>query len=520
MRLKKPHISPGSWLLAVASGCLLTLIFPKSHLWMLSFFALVPLMVTIHGKTARESFFLGFAAGVIHFCSLIYWLVPTLHQYGGLHPVLATIILCLLSAYLALYPAVFAFLCRKSNFGPAWFPIMAACLWVSLEYIRTYAFSGFAWGLIGYSQSDNRVLIQSADLTGVYGISFLIVLINALIAVSWTAWRENRLSQCRIPAVYTTVLIMSALLYGQHALDTIEKKIHAAEKTLVGIVQGNIAQDKKWSPAFKARTVEKYCSLSLSVNDRRPDLIVWPETALPFYFGMEKELSERVISCIQSSDTAFLIGAPAVETQFQPVRFYNRAYLFKPSGMISGTYEKHHLVPFGEYVPFGRYLNFLGKIIAQAGDFTAGTTGFVPLDFSGHKTGVLICFEILFPGIAADFVHNGADILTTLTNDAWFGRTSAARQHFSISVFRAVETRRSLVRAANTGISGFIDPSGAVHHTTPLFTDAAIVGQLPALKYVTPYSRYKDLFVWLAMVAFSLGFMVKRLNKTPKEKTR
>lgn len=499
---------------ALICGFLLTLSFPRPGLSYLAFFALVPLLISIRSMTAKESFLHGFAAGLFHFSTLIYWIVPTVHVYGGLHPVFAVSTLTLLCFYLALYPAIFALLLKKINPGPWLVPVLAACLWTGLEYIRTYAFTGFSWGVLGYSQYKNLLLIQIADFTGVYGISFLIVLVNYLLADIFTRLKNTPKKINLIPVIYTLLLISGVLLYGKQKIKTIDSQIKTAEKTIIKVVQGNIKQDLKWSDAFKSRTIDKYIRLSIEApKPLPPDLVIWPETALPFYYGLEKPLSNKVDACIRSSKTNFLIGSPAVTADENHTRFYNRAYMLNRFSIITGTYDKSHLVPFGEYVPLGDYLTFLGKITAQAGNFSKGDKTFVPLKFNDHKTGVLICFEILFPSIASSFVKNGADILTTITNDAWFGHTSAPQQHFSIAVFRAIENRRTVVRSANTGISGFIDPKGKILESTELFQDSTVTRQVAALKQISFYTRYGDMFAISSIVAFCFVFMLKGFRK-------
>ncbi len=498
---------------ALASGCLLTLSFPKTGFFALAFVALIPVLVSIRKMTLKQSFLSGFITGFIHFSTLIYWIIPTLTVYGGLHPALAALALGLLCCYLALYPAVFIVLYKKGDFNPVLSPLMAACLWIGLEYIRTYALTGFSWGALGYSQYANLSLIQMADFSGVYGISFIIVLVNASLAQIRTAWGKKQRILCLLSLFYTLVLVLGALFYGSQKIRTVDNRIKTSPGAAIGIVQGNILQDIKWNAEFAARTIEKYDRLTRAAAARHPDLIVWPETALPFYYGLDPALSFRVDHIIRSSNTSFLIGSPAFERQDKKLLYYNRAYMFNPDAAVTGTYDKHHLVMFGEYVPFKKYLKFLGKITAQAGDFSPGTNPFVPLEFNGHKTGVLICFEILFPKIASRFVINGATFLTTMTNDAWFGYTSAARQHFTISVFRAVENHRAVIRASNTGISGFIDPAGRILQTTDLFMNQSVIRTLPALSGISFYTRYGDVFTWSAMVAFFLCFMVKGFYK-------
>ncbi|MBW2654486.1 MAG: apolipoprotein N-acyltransferase [Deltaproteobacteria bacterium] len=509
---------------ALISGMALTLCFPKAGLSYLAFFALVPWLVSIQSMTSKESFYSGFIAGFFFFLTLIYWIVPTVHVYGGLHPVLAISTLILLCFYLALYPAIFAFLLKKID-QKSWFsPLLASCLWTALEYIRTYAFTGFSWGGLGYSQYSNLSLIQIADFSGVYGVSFLIVLINYLLAVIWTTGvKKNLRKKLFLPVIYTIILSAGVLFYGSQKINTIDSQIKAAQKTNISIVQGNIKQNLKWNDAFKARTIEKYIHLSRAESKRadskKADLVIWPETALPFYYGFDRQLSNQVDQCVRSLKTNFLIGSPAFEYDKNQIKFYNRAYMLNRFSIVTGTYDKHHLVPFGEYVPLGNYLTFLGKITAQAGNFSIGDKTFTPLEFNHHnlkvtrKTGVLICFEILFPSIASKFVKNGADILITITNDAWFGHTSAALQHFSIAVFRAVENHRTVARAANTGISGFIDPKGKILEKTDLFTDQTITRQVPVLNRISFYTKYGDIFAISSIVAICFAFMLKGFRK-------
>ena len=515
---------------ALISGLALTLSFPKANLSYLVFFAMVPWFMSMGSMTSKESFYSGFIAGLFHFLTLIYWIVPTLNVYGELHPVLAVSTLILLCLYLSLYPAIFAFLLKQmdANFWVA--PIAAACVWTGLEYIRTYAFTGFSWGALGYSQYENLLLIQIADFSGVYGVSFLIVLINYLLATLGLSLKKGLQKNQVFHIMYTAILFAGAIFYGDQKINTLNSQIEKAKKPILTIVQGNIKQDLKWSEEFKTRTLEKYIHLTheefkKAGSPEKPDLVIWPETALPFYYGYDKNLSNQVDQCVRALKTNFLIGSPAFKTDKNKTKFYNRAYMFNRFSIITGTYDKTHLVPFGEYVPFGDYLTFLGKLTAQAGDFSTGDKTFNPLEFNVHnlkvtrnlkvtsKTGVLICFEILFPSIASRFVKNGADILTTITNDAWFGHTSAASQHFSIAVFRAVETRRTIARAANTGISGFIDPKGKILETTALFTDRAVTRQVPALNQISFYTKYGDVFAICSIVAICMVFMVKGFRK-------
>lgn len=496
------------------SGLLLTLSFPNTGWYPIAFLALVPWIVSLRNLTKRESFISGLCMGLTHFLTLIYWIVPTVHEYGQLHIALAAACLILLCLYLSLYPAVFAFLLKKSPPPPLWTPFWAAALWTSLEYVRAHAFTGFAWGALGYSQYSNALILQIADFSGVFGVSFLIVFVNVSLSLAWLVLKRKLPKKNLLTIGCSILLLSAALIYGRHQLRAVTAEMDTASNAAISVIQGNIEQAVKWNTAFKNATVEKYTRLSESVYKKNPDLIIWPETALPFYYGFDQELSGRVDQCIRKGKGNFLIGSPAFERDDEQLHYYNRAYMLNRLSLVTGTYDKTHLVPFGEYVPFGNYLTFLGKLTAHAGNFSRGSGQFSPLAFNNHKTGVLICFEILFPSIAANFVKNGADMLTTITNDAWFGYTSAARQHFAIAVFRAVENRRSLARAANTGISGFIDPVGRVFDTTTLFKDQAITRSLPMLDRISIYTKYGDFFAWGCILAFFFGFMVKKAQQT------
>jgi apolipoprotein N-acyltransferase len=220
-------------------------------------------------------------------------------------------------------------------------------------------------------------------------------------------------------------------------------------------------------------------------------LIVWPETAVPFYMFHDKLLTEMVLQGIKSVDADFVIGSPAVKTENGRTDYFNRAYLITSDGAVAGQYDKVHLVPFGEYVPLKRFLPFVGKMVAQVGDFKPGRRGETLL-WNDKPLGMLICYEAIFPGLARDMVRNGAQLLVNITNDAWFGRTSAAYQHYSMSVLRSVETRRFQVRAANTGISGFIDPAGRILAASDLYVDATLTADIGLLTGRTLYSRWGD----------------------------
>ncbi|MFZ5563409.1 MAG: apolipoprotein N-acyltransferase, partial [Thermodesulfobacteriota bacterium] len=416
----------------------------------------------------------------------------------------------LLAIYLAFYMGVFAAVYAGLRNRPALRILAAPVAWTGLEYVRSFLLSGFPWEPIGCSQYRVLPLIQMADLTGVYGISFLIVLANSLLA-----WAASRLPERKsltatekagVSALFILFLIMagSAWLYGAWRLTQVSAIMTDAPKKKVAVVQGNIDQNQKWDFAFRDATVEKYLALCRRAAVEGPDLVVLPETAMPFYFLYDAEATRKVLETARETGAWFLAGAPAAAGENGVTEYYNSAYLITPQGRVAGRYDKTHLVPFGEFVPLGplrEWLPFVRTIVAAAGDFTAGKVGRT-LDLDGLPLGVQICYEIIFPYQARRVVQNGAGLIVNITNDAWYGRTSAPWQHFSMVVFRAVETRRAVVRSANTGVSGYIAPTGRMVGATPLFVESVKTWEVPVMRAMTVYSRYGDLFAKICLVGF------------------
>jgi apolipoprotein N-acyltransferase len=492
-----------NWFLAILSGVLLTCAFPKVGLWQLGWFALVPLLMAVKDLTSGQAFRIGFAAGLAHFLTLLYWLLYTMQIYGGLPFYLAIPVLFLLSAYTAMYIGLFALLMARWTQRLSWGYLAAVpVFWVSLEYIRGFLFTGFPWSFLGYSQYSQLHIIQISDIFGVYGISFLMALSNAaLFSVVESILAQKRSDKKKFrfivfrPLIVFFVLLAATWIYGKWQILSFDDKLSKVAVRRISVVQGNIDQAIKWDPAFQIETTEKYINLSLSAKKHAPDMVVWPETATPFYFLHNAPLSKMVMNAVEVTGKDFLIGSPSYtyEKTKEEINYYNSAYLIEADLKVIGKYDKVHLVPFGEYVPFKKWLPFLGKMVAHVGDFKPGIKG-ETLSWKDEKLGIQICFEIIFPGLSRAMAQNGADILINITNDAWFGKTSAPYQHFSMAVFRAVENRRSLVRAANTGISGFVDPVGRILDQSELFTDAVLTGNIPIYKKTSFYTRAGDLF--------------------------
>lgn len=506
------------WFLAASSGVLLTGAFPKIGMDWLAWFALVPLLLAVANLSVKESFRIGFIAGLIHYLSLLYWVVPVMRIYGYLPLYLSLIILFLFAAVLALFPAAFCAALTAVADTPPRCLVAIPLLWVALEFIRTFVFTGFPWAMLGHSQYLRLHLIQMADLFGAYGVSFLIALSNTAVFLALTfitrkTWRSRRVSKpllvCAI-IVFAAALLLT-LIYGSRRIKTADHLTAAAPAARITVVQPNIDQAVKWDPAFQAATVKTNNRLSLAAKPENPDLIVWPESATPFYLFYDKQPTQQVLDGIAQSDTDFLIGSPSFAGEGKNIVYYNSAYLIRPRSKTISKYDKAHLVPYGEYVPFKNWFPFLGKVVAQVGDFHPGQPG-KTIPWEKGEIGVQICYEIIFPGLSRAMVKNGAVLLINITNDAWFGTTGGPYQHFSMTVFRAVENRRALARAANTGISGFIDPAGRILTSTPLLEEAAVTRTLPMISQKTFYTRFGDLFA-LACMAVSLFVIILELGK-------
>jgi apolipoprotein N-acyltransferase len=494
-------------LLAVFSGLLLALAYPGgTGIWPLLAFALVPLLAAVRQGSARLAFGAGLAAGLVHFLSLLYWIVIVLGHYGGLPWFLSLPALFLLALYMALYVGLFAVGARflLLSLPAAAVLWLLPALWVGLDWLRGVLFSGFPWMDPGYALWRQPLLIQTADLFGHHGITYLLLLVNTLLALL-LAGRGARGGRAAL--IGPVVLLLAAVsVYSVWRWQQVEDDLAVAGRMSIGIVQGNIDQNIKWSPEHQEKTVVNYMDQTASLfgedaGARRPVLVVWPETALPFY-PMNNAQVEKLQGMNARFDMALLTGAPwyeVIDQEKKVFNFFNSALLIAPSGEFIGRYEKSHLVPFGEYVPLKPFLPFLAPLVESVGDFTPGTIS-RPLAWRQARLGVLICFESIFPDIARKWVKTGANVLVNLTNDAWYGKSSAPYHSLAMSVFRAVETRRSLVRAANTGISGFVDPLGRLVRQSGLFEPWAVAEEVVLLEDESLWVRGGYLFAPLCLL--------------------
>jgi apolipoprotein N-acyltransferase len=506
------RIKSGHFLGAIVSGLLLAAAFPKWNQTYLLIFALVPLFAALRGQSLQAGFWLGLVAGLAHYVTLLYWIVYVTHVFGHLPLVVAIGILLLLAGYLSLYSAMW-------GLGVAWgagrglnLVWWAPVLWVTLEMGQTYIISGFPWELLGNGLYLHPILLQLADITGVYGLSFLVVLVNATLYVLFFPPR-GKPAPIRQAAVVALILV-AWVAYGYYRLAAVARLEAASPKVKVAVVQGNIKQGEKWKKEMVQATLNRYAELTRKVQGSR--LVIWPETAAPFFFLRTPDLSAEVQKIAKESGAYLLFGSPAMELTSDGERYFNRAYLLNPQGETIGSYDKAHLVPYGEYVPLRRFFPFIGKMVPMVGDFAEGPVG-ATVSLPEGAIGPLVCYESIFPYLSRAQVANGASLLVNITNDAWFGKTAAAYQHLSMAVLRAAENHVCLARAANTGISAFIDGSGRLLWQSELNVPDAHAMELPLLPGGSLYTRIGDVFAWACVIVCGLALiLVPRFGQRTK----
>jgi apolipoprotein N-acyltransferase len=464
--------------------------------------SLAPLIVAVvlslgaPGRPLRRAFLLGVLSGSAFFLGAVYWVVAVMNTYGGLALPVAVPVALLLAAYLALYPGLFgmfvAMSVRRLGIGGVW---LAPAFWVATEWLRATLLGGFPWVLLGTSQSTVLPVAQLASVTGVYGLSALVALVSTAAAMVALTPRPRH----RVGAAAVALLLVIVVGAGMFRIAS-GSLVRQGEVLRVGLLQGNIPQDLKWDPSQQQRILDHYIDLSRQVLGAGAGLVVWPEASTPFFFDVDAAMAQPIRRLAFESRTSFLIGTDTLERagNGREQRIFNSAVLVGPDGRSKREYRKMQLVPFGEYVPFKQILFFVGPLVEAVSDFSAGEEPVVFEDGT-RRFSVAICYESVYPWISRMFVDGGSQLLMTITNDAWFGRSSAAYQHFDQGALRAIEQGRFVVRAANTGFTGAVDPYGRVLAKTALFEPAAITVDVRLLDYRTIYSRLGDVAVWLSL---------------------
>lgn len=488
---------------------LLALSFPRYGHPAVAFVALVPLLVALSGwdgrrgslpgVSTRRGLSLGLITGFVHFAGTVYWTGATVSTFGGL-PVafgvfVAALLALLLSLFVGGFGAVMAIAIRRHGERGLW---MAPSAWVTFEYLRgTYLFGGFPWVPLGNTMVTLLPIAQLASVVGVFGLSLYVALLNTGFAVA--AMSSGR--KQAVAGAATLGLIVVVSVWGGVRLSA--KTLTSGTPIKVGLIQGNIAQSDKWNPARSGMILDRYLQLSRQAVDNGARLLIWPESSTPFYF--EDDPAGGIIrNMVRQLGVPLLLGSDEFDDG-EPARNYNSGFMLDTGGATAAVYRKMHLVPFGEYVPMQRLLFFVGPLVEAVSAFTPGTR-VTMLPAEGHMISTAICYEVTFPSLAREAVREGSELLTTITNDAWYGESSAAFQHFEMAAMRAIEQGRYLVRSANTGISGIIDPYGRVLIRTNLFETVAVVGDARFVQAHTVYATIGDLAAYLsaAMVVLVL----------------
>ena len=496
---------------------MLALSFPKFGHPALAWIALTPLVVALartrHASerplTPRRAFTLGLLSGAVYFSGTLYWLVETMSTFGGLKPAVATLAALALVAYLSLFPAACALVQMRLGrmLGPA-AALTVAPVWVATELGRQYVWDGFPWALLGYSQVTVLPVAQLASITGVYGLSFLLALAGSAAAYVVV----DRTRRRWLVAAAVVVIVTGCSVWGQVRLNR-SALLATGQPVRVAVLQANIPQDEKWDPALVDRITDRYVAMTRQALAGGATFIIWPESSTPFYFEHDLLRGSVIRRLATEGRATLLIGSDQVEPiraedRSKPAqRLYNAAFLVRPDGRVGAVYRKMHLVPFGEYVPAQRLLFFVGPLVESVSAFDPGTDP-VMLPVGDHMASTAICYEVIFASLIRQFVVQGSELLTTITNDAWYGRSSAAYQHWEQASMRAIEGGRYLARAANTGISGFVDPYGRVLQKTELFTQAMLIGDLRFLQARTIYSRIGDSVAWLSLTVTAAALLV------------
>ncbi len=466
--------------------------------------AFVPWILSLKECTPRQAFGRSYLLGLIFFGGTMWWVGCV--AIPGVIPLVAA---------LALYFAAWGWFANKILLHPAPYTafLLLPASWVALEYLRSHLLSGLGWNLLAHTQWNWIPLIQLAGLTGVWGVSFLVVLVNVALSVcvKGVGWRVKGIN-----LGIAGVSLCAALFYGSMALRQFPapSTLHPSPVLKVALLQGNIPQTQKWDDAFEEAIWKRYEELMAETVKLQPDLIVWPETAVPGYLE-DFRVAERLEGIARSAGAEMLVGLPTEGSvpgtgTVPGTDVYNSALLLDREGKEKARYSKIHLVPFGEFIPFKPVLGWLKKFYPVA-DFAPGKEWTV---FQGTVPfSVLVCFEDLFPEMARRFVREGAGWLLVITNDAWFGRSAASIQHLQASVFRAVENEVWVGRAANTGWTGFVDPAGRrlpPPGQIPRFKAGVAVADLPVVaRKETLYTRWGDWFPILCLGLTGLALIMK-----------
>jgi apolipoprotein N-acyltransferase len=491
--------------LSLLSGVLFAASFPNYSQGWLSFISLAPLLIAVtKAKGSREAFAQGWIAQTTAWLIMVPWVVRVMSYYGGLPYAVGVALLVAMCLILGMYGALFAVIVRRLNLGQRFAPwLLVPLTWAAVEYLRTYFLTGFPWNLIATALIDYPSFVALDRFAGPYFLGALLVFSSTVIA--W--WLTQK-----PPAVARVVVggALGILLLVWWGTGLVASKLNlrstGAEVTTAALLQPNITQHMRWDEANVLAIYKKMLDMTVRAAEKGARIVVWPESTVPLSYTDTPFYRDSIEALSKQYDIDIILGSVATDPE-RPGRLWNSAFLVS-NGTTVGHYDKIRLVPFGEYVPLRQVLFFAEKLVHAVGEFEFGTND-KPL--VGKKSyGPAICYEVVYPQIARTQVKNGADVIVTITNDAWYDGTSAPAQHLWQARMRAVETDRYMLRSATTGISAFIDPAGQEQSTIPMGREGIVYAAFQSRTSITPYVRFGDWFAWAACAVVLIGFLKRK----------
>ena len=474
---------------SIISGILIGLSFPNFNLFFLAWAAFIPLIYCIYKNNLKYSVLYGFVTGIISSLIAFNWMFLFLLEntksfFDSI--IVSTIVWIILSLYFVVWSLVIKCCSLKIKNNRFIVAIFIAAVWTVLEYIRNYYFGSFPINLLGYSQFKFLSIIQISDIFGVYGISFVIILINSFLFY-WIYNKEKRY------LIVSVIVILFLFIYGQISLKQFNNMTYDTE-IKIGVTQPNIVQKKRWNKKYKRTIMTKIKNVIKYFEDKQTDILLYPETVLPGYLDEDKDI-EELVNDMSSYSNISLIGGMSTEKY----KVYNSILIVSNQGNIIDRYKKKHLIIFGEYIPFYGFLEkFFSRFISN--NNLTNEFELKIFEFDKYKLGINICSENYYPYLSRELVLKGATLLTTHSNDAWCDGLSYPYQHFILNIFRAIENRKYLIVASNTGISGVIAPTGKIVRQTKNQEQICFEENVYTNNYITVYDKIGDLFVRLCAV--------------------
>lgn len=504
--------------LALISGVLLALSFPKFGHPAFAWIALVPLLLAFTGWNGRpgpvrglpplRGLLLSLATGTVFFIGTLYWTGTVIITFGDVPVVVAAIGVVLMSAYLSLYHVVGLFVTSRviARLGARGL-LFAPIGWVGGEFLRGFMLGGFPWVPLGNSQVEVLPVAQLASVLGVYGLSLLVAYVNATVAFALL-----RPGRDRAVAVASAAVVLVAV--GGWGTWRLREASLTRQGTPIklGIIQPNIEQHAKLAaaeggdPQAARRIFTTNLAMTRDVVRRGAEFVIWPESAIPFKFERDPR-GDDIRALAREVNVPILFGSDQETGTLNEIAIYNAAYQIQPDGQTAAVYRKIHLVPFGEFVPLRKWFFFIRPLVDSFIDFSAGDD-MVMLPVGTHRVSTAICYEVVYPSLMREAVNRGSELLTTVTNDGWYGQSSAPYQHFEMAAMRAIEQGRYLARSANTGISGLIDPYGQVIARSAIFEQVGIVEDARFLTSKTIYAAVGDVVGYTSLALTLLTGLV------------